>query len=70
MHNRIYSVLSSTNEPLVRKYFVLRDEDDFQLHNRFIQDSQFRSRKEMKEKDINSFLQYCDEITLAYEEKL
>ena len=70
MHNRIYSVLSATSEPLVKKYFVIRDEVDFELHKRFIKESQFRSMKGMKKMDINSFLEYCNEITVAYEQEI
>lgn len=63
MHNRIYSSLTSTDSPLVKKYFIIRNSNDCELHKRFITEEQLRSPANyMKKMNLSNFLQYCEEI--------
>ena len=63
MHNRIYSTLTNTNKLVVKKYFVIRNPDDFERHKSFIIDEDLKSpRNKMLQMNLNDFLQYCEHI--------
>ena len=59
MHNGLHSTLAG-KKPLVRKYFVIRNPDDFHNYERFIIENDFRTR--MDRKNLREFLQYCEVI--------
>lgn len=68
MHNRIYTDLSDTKEPVVKKYFIVRRSEDYELHKSFIRDKcRLRSMKGMKKMNLDQFIEYCKNILSCLE---